>query len=89
MTEEGAEEKGDESEKGKKKKKEKKPKVPKEKKPKGPPCYETLSAGLDLANRDGKAINADVSVSIYYSFRKIESLLGKRAYIYYDFTPLI
>jgi len=62
LTEEGAEEKGDESEKGKKKKKEKKPKVPKEKKPKGPPCYETLSAGLDLANRDGKAINADVSL---------------------------
>lgn len=63
LTEEGAEEKGDESEKGKKKKKkEKKPKVPKEKKPKGPPCYETLSAGLDLANRDGKAINADISL---------------------------
>lgn len=62
LTEEGTEEKGDESEKGKKKKKEKKPKVPKEKKPKGPPCYETLSAGLDLANRDGKAINADVSL---------------------------
>jgi len=63
LTEEGAEEKGDESEKGKKKKKkEKKPKVPKEKKPAGPPCYEALSAGLDLANRDGKAINADVSL---------------------------
>merc|ERR1711994_99140 len=54
MTEEGAEEKDDS------KKKEKKKKEPKEKKPKGPSCVETLSAGLDLANRDGKSINNDV-----------------------------
>lgn len=64
MTEEGAEEKDDskesEKEKKKKEKKEKKKKEPKEKKPKGPPCYETLSAGLSLTDRDGKAINSDV-----------------------------
>lgn len=65
LKEEGAEEKDDskESEKDKKKKKkEKKKKEPKEKKPKGPNCIETLSAGLNLADRDGKAINADVSL---------------------------
>merc|ERR1711994_598236 len=45
---------------GKKAKKEKKKKEPKEKKPPGPNCVETLSAGLDLANRDGKSINNDV-----------------------------
>ena len=67
MKEEGAEEKDDskETEKSKKKKekKEKKIKVPKEKKPKGPNCVETLSAGLSLTDRDGKAINTDVCVS--------------------------
>ena len=67
MTEEVAEEKDDskDTEKGKKKKekKEKKKKEPKEKKPPGPSCVETLSAGLDLANRDGKSINNDVCVS--------------------------
>ena len=69
LKEEGAEEKDDskETEKDKKKKKkekkEKKPKVPKEKKPKGPNCIDTLSAGLNLADRDEKAINTDVSVS--------------------------
>merc|ERR1712228_617591 len=49
-------------EKGKKKKekKKKKKKEPKEKKPKGPNCVETLSAGLNLADRDGKSINTDV-----------------------------
>jgi len=64
MTEEVAEEKDDskDTEKGKKKKekKEKKKKEPKEKKPKGPNCVETLSAGLNLADRDGKSINTDV-----------------------------
>jgi len=64
MTEEVAEEKDDskDTEKGKKKKekKEKKKKEPKEKKPKGPNCVETLSAGLNLADRDGKSINNDV-----------------------------
>jgi hypothetical protein len=64
MKEEGAEEKDDskETEKSKKKKekKKKKIKVPKEKKPKGPNCVETLSAGLSLTDRDGKAINSDV-----------------------------
>ena len=67
MTEEGAEEKDDskesEKEKKKKEKKEKKKKEPKEKKPRGPPCYETLSAGLSLTDRDEKAINSDVCVS--------------------------
>ena len=72
MTEEVAEEKDDskDTEKGKKKK-EKKKKEPKEKKPPGPSCVETLSAGLDLANRDGKSINNDVCVSnniIYHEF---------------------
>ena len=66
MTEEVAEEKDDskDTEKGKKKKekKEKKKKEPKEKKPKGPNCVETLSAGLNLADRDGKSINTDVCV---------------------------
>jgi len=64
MTEEVAEEKDDskDTEKGnkKKEKKEKKKKEPKEKKPKGPNCVETLSAGLNLADRDGKSINTDV-----------------------------
>lgn len=67
MTEEGVEEKDDsketEKEKKKKEKKEKKkkePKVPKEKKPKGPNCVETLSAGLNMTDRDGKLINTDV-----------------------------
>ena len=70
MTEEGAEEKDDSKEtektkkkKEKKEKKKKEPKPPKEKKPKGPSCVETLSAGLDLTNRDGKSINTDVCVS--------------------------
>ena len=67
MTEDVAEEKDDskDTEKGKKKKekKEKKKKEPKEKKPKGPNCVETLSAGLNLADRDGKSINNDVCVS--------------------------
>jgi hypothetical protein len=64
MTEEGVEEKDDsketEKEKKKKKKKEKKKKEPKEKKPKGPNCVQTLSAGLNLTDRDGKLINTDV-----------------------------
>jgi len=67
LTEEGAEEKDDSKEtektkkkKEKKEKKKKEPKPPKEKKPKGPSCVETLSAGLDLTNRDGKSINTDV-----------------------------
>merc|ERR1711997_757615 len=67
LTEEGAEEKDDSTEtektkkkKEKKEKKKKEPKPPKEKKPKGPSCVETLSAGLDLTNRDGKSINTDV-----------------------------
>jgi hypothetical protein len=75
MTEEGVEEKDDsketEKEKKKKEKKEKKkkePKVPKEKKPKGPNCVETLSAGLNMTDRDGKLINTDVCVSIYQHF---------------------
>ena len=70
LTEEGAEEKDDSTEtektkkkKEKKEKKKKEPKPPKEKKPKGPSCVETLSAGLDLTNRDGKSINTDVCVS--------------------------
>ena len=70
LTEEGAEEKDDSKEtektkkkKEKKEKKKKEPKPPKEKKPKGPSCVETLSAGLDLTNRDGKSINTDVCVS--------------------------
>jgi len=64
MKEEGVEEKDDskETEKDKKKKKEKKKKEPKEKKPKGPNCIETLSVGLSLTDRDGKAINTDVSL---------------------------
>merc|ERR1711881_202949 len=64
MTEDGVEEKDDsketEKEKKKKEKKEKKKKEPKEKKPKGPNCVETLSAGLNLTDRDGKLINTDV-----------------------------
>jgi len=64
MTEEGVEEKDDsketEKEKKKKEKKEKKKKEPKEKKPKGPNCVETLSAGLNMTDRDGKSINTDV-----------------------------
>ena len=62
---EGEEKKDETTEKGKKKKekKEKKKKEPKEKKPKGPNCVETLSAGLNLADRDGKSINTDVCVS--------------------------
>ena len=72
MTEEGVEEKDDsketEKEKKKKEKKEKKKKEPKEKKPKGPNCVETLSAGLNLTDRDGKLINTDVCVSIYQHF---------------------
>jgi len=64
MTEEGAEEKDDSKEtektKKKKEKKEKKKKEPKEKKPKGPNCVETLSAGLNMTDRDGKSINTDV-----------------------------
>ena len=67
MTEEGAEEKDDSKEtektKKKKEKKEKKKKEPKEKKPKGPNCVETLSAGLNMTDRDGKSINTDVCVS--------------------------
>ena len=53
--------------KGKKAKKEKKKKEPKEKKPPGPNCIDTLSAGLDVTFRDGKAINTciDVSSSIF------------------------
>merc|ERR1712088_1295065 len=60
MTEEVAEEKDDskDTEKGKKKKE------PKEKKPKGPNCVETLSAGLNLADRDGKSINTDVCLDV-------------------------
>ena len=74
MTEEGVEKddsKETEKEKKKKEKKEKKkkePKPPKEKKPKGPSCVETLSAGLDMTDRDGKSINTDVCVSIYIHF---------------------
>jgi len=64
MTEEGVEEKDDsketEKEKKKKEKKEKKKKESKEKKPKGPSCVETLSAGLNMTDRDGKLINTDV-----------------------------
>merc|ERR1711881_824009 len=64
LTEEGVEEKDDsketEKEKKKKEKKEKKKKEPKEKKPKGPNCVETLSAGLNMTDRDGKSINTDV-----------------------------
>lgn len=72
LKEEGAEEKDDsqETEKDKKKKKKEKkekkpkePKVPKEKKPKGPNCIDTLSAGLNLADRDANAINTDVSLN--------------------------
>lgn len=75
MTEEGVEKddsKETEKEKKKKEKKEKKekkkkepkePKVPKEKKPKGPSCVETLSAGLDMTDRDGKLINTDVCLN--------------------------
>ena len=76
MTEEVAEEKDDskDTEKGKKKK-EKKKKEPKEKKPPGPSCVETLSAGLDLANRDGKSINNDVCVSNTIIFNKLFILL--------------
>ena len=76
MTEEVAEEKDDskDTEKGKKKK-EKKKKEPKEKKPPGPSCVETLSAGLDLANRDGKSINNDVCVSNNIIFNKFFILL--------------
>jgi len=56
MTEEGVEEKDD----SKETEKEKKKKEPKEKKPKGPSCVETLSAGLNMTDRDGKLINTDV-----------------------------
>jgi len=69
MTEEGVEKddsKETEKEKKKKEKKEKKkkePKPPKEKKPKGPSCVETLSAGLDMTDRDGKSINTDVCLN--------------------------
>jgi hypothetical protein len=59
LTEEGAEER-DDSQETEKTKKKKEPKPPKEKKPKGPSGVETLSAGLDLTNRDGKSINTDV-----------------------------
>ena len=81
MTEEVAEEKDDskDTEKGKKKKekKEKKKKEPKEKKPKGPNCVETLSAGLNLADRDGKSINTDVCV------RKILIFNNTYSYCFY------
>lgn len=67
LKEEGVEEKDDskETEKDKKKKKEKKKKEPKVKKPKeprGPNCVETLAAGLNLEDRDGKYINYDVNL---------------------------
>jgi len=48
--------------KGKKAKKEKKKKEPKEKKPPGPNCIDTLSAGLDVTFRDGKAINTCIDL---------------------------
>ena len=65
MKEEGEEEKDDSKDKEKdKKKKEKKKKEPKEKKPKGPNCIDTLSAGLDLTARDGKAINTEINVRV-------------------------
>merc|ERR1739848_447331 len=70
LTGEGAEEKDDSQEtektkkkKEKKEKKKKEPKPPKEKKPKGPSCVETMSAGLDLTDRDGKSINTDVCLN--------------------------
>merc|ERR1711881_399604 len=58
MTEEGVEEKDDSKETEKEKKK--KEKKAKKKKHKGPNCVETLSAGLNLTDRDGKLINTDV-----------------------------
>ena len=60
---EGAEKDDSTTEKGKKKKKEKKPK---EKKPKGPSCIDTMSAGLNLNDRDGNEINTEIDVSKKY-----------------------
>lgn len=62
-----------EKEKDGKKKKEKKvkEKKPKEKKPKkepGPSCIDTLTQGLNLTERDDKAINADINVSKIKNF---------------------
>ena len=65
-----AEEKGDQGKEDKKKKKEKKKKEPKEKKPKGPNCIDTLSAGLNLEARDGKAINTEIDVSFLVAFNQ-------------------
>jgi len=63
VTEEKADkEKEDAAATEKKAKKEKKKKEPKEKKPKGPNCIDTLSAGLDMAARDSKAINTCIDV---------------------------
>ena len=50
-------------------KKKKKEKKPKEKKPKGPSCIDTMSAGLNMANRDENAINTEIDVStLLYPF---------------------
>jgi hypothetical protein len=53
----------DEKKEKKKEKKEKKEKKPKEKKEKGPSCIDTLTSGLNLNDRDDKAINAEINVS--------------------------
>ena len=57
----------DEKKKKEKKPKEKKEKKPKEKKEKGPSCIDTLTAGLNLNERDDKAINAEINVSTHFS----------------------
>jgi hypothetical protein len=58
----------DEKKEKKKEKKEKKEKKPKEKKEKGPSCIDTLTSGLNLNDRDDKAINAEINVSHKKSF---------------------
>ena len=58
-------EKDSKDEKKKKEKKEKKPKEKKEKKPPGPSCIDTMTSGLNLIERDDKAINAEINVSSF------------------------
>jgi hypothetical protein len=59
-------EKDSKDEKKKKEKKEKKPKEKKEKKEKGPSCIDTLTSGLNLNERDDKAINTEINVSFTF-----------------------
>lgn len=85
-----------EKEKDGKKKKEKKEKKPKEKKPKkepGPSCIDTLTQGLNLTERDDKAINADINLFFDDVIAEPASSQGfdgiwKVAYILFSHTKL-